>query len=79
MTAIRLNPLEARLRDGEFPLLGKPPFSLGWDISGVVEQALTWRFRPGDEVAGSNAASSSCSASPSIPWQATPSTASRAP
>ncbi|GAA1959915.1 NADP-dependent oxidoreductase [Amycolatopsis minnesotensis] len=50
--AIGLNPLEARLRDGEFPLLGKPPFVLGWDISGVVDQAQTWRFRPGDEVFG---------------------------
>ncbi|ATY14554.1 NADP-dependent oxidoreductase [Amycolatopsis sp. AA4] len=50
--AIGLNPLEARLRDGEFPLLGQPPFVLGWDVSGVVEEALTWRFRPGDEVFG---------------------------
>jgi NADPH:quinone reductase-like Zn-dependent oxidoreductase len=50
--AIGLNPLEARLRAGEFPLIGQPPFILGWDISGVVEQARTWRFRPGDEVFG---------------------------
>ncbi|MFD6293161.1 NADP-dependent oxidoreductase [Streptomyces sp. NPDC060205] len=51
--AIGLNPLEARLRVGEFPLLGRPPFVLGWDISGVVEEApQTWRFRPGDEVFG---------------------------
>ncbi|MFB8275605.1 NADP-dependent oxidoreductase [Nocardia colli] len=51
--AIGLNPLEARLRAGEFPLLGPPPFVLGWDISGVVENApQTWRFRPGDEVFG---------------------------
>lgn len=51
--AIGLNPLEARLRAGEFPLLGRPPFVLGWDISGVVEEgSLTWRFRPGDEVFG---------------------------
>ncbi|MEW1780156.1 NADP-dependent oxidoreductase [Streptomyces sp. NPDC086777] len=51
--AIGLNPLEARLRAGEFPLLGRPPFVLGWDISGVVEAApQTWRFRPGDEVFG---------------------------
>lgn len=51
--AIGLNPLEARLRAGEFPLIGKPPFTLGWDISGVVEQGpQTWRFRPGDEVFG---------------------------
>ncbi|MGZ0204780.1 NADP-dependent oxidoreductase [Streptomyces sp. RM1] len=51
--AIGLNPLEARLRAGEFPLLGRPPFVLGWDISGVVEEAPgTWRWRPGDEVFG---------------------------
>ncbi|GAA2691620.1 MULTISPECIES: NADP-dependent oxidoreductase [Actinosynnema] len=51
--AIGLNPLEARLRAGEFPLLGPPPFTLGWDISGVVEDASgTYRFRPGDEVFG---------------------------
>lgn len=51
--AIGLNPLEARLRAGEFPLLGRPPFVLGWDISGVVEQSpQTWRLRPGDEVFG---------------------------
>ncbi|WP_290050192.1 NADP-dependent oxidoreductase [Amycolatopsis solani] len=51
--AIGLNPLEPRLRAGEFPLLGPPPFVLGWDVSGVVEAAPgTWRFRPGDEVFG---------------------------
>lgn len=52
VAAIGLNPLEPRLRAGEFPLLGQPPFVLGWDISGVVETAATWRFRPGDEVFG---------------------------
>lgn len=50
--AIGLNPLEALIRAGEFPLIGRPPFTLGWDISGVVESALTWRFEPGDEVFG---------------------------
>ncbi len=51
--AIGLNPLEARLRAGEFPLIGRPPFVLGWDVSGVVQDApQTWRFRPGDEVFG---------------------------
>ncbi|MFF8281259.1 NADP-dependent oxidoreductase [Streptomyces albus] len=51
--AIGLNPLEARLRAGEFPLIGRPPFVLGWDISGVIEETpKTWRFRPGDEVFG---------------------------
>jgi NADPH:quinone reductase-like Zn-dependent oxidoreductase len=49
--AIGLNPLETRLRAGEFPL--RPPFTLGWDISGVVEKAPhTWRLGPGDEVFG---------------------------
>ncbi|GAA4836896.1 NADP-dependent oxidoreductase [Actinomycetospora corticicola] len=53
VAAIGLNPLEARLRAGEMPLLGQPPFVLGWDISGVVEAAPgTWRLRPGDEVFG---------------------------
>lgn len=52
VSAIGLNPLEPRLRAGEFPMLGRPPFVLGWDISGVVEAAQTWRFRPGDEVFG---------------------------
>ncbi|AMM19730.1 NADPH:quinone reductase [Frondihabitans sp. PAMC 28766] len=50
--AIGLNPLEPRLREGEFPLLGAPPFILGWDVSGVVEQTASWRFAPGDEVFG---------------------------
>ncbi|MGW8526898.1 NADP-dependent oxidoreductase [Nocardiopsis sp. NPDC055824] len=51
--AIGLNPLEALLRAGEFPLFGRPPFTLGWDISGVVGEApQTWRFKPGDEVFG---------------------------
>ncbi len=50
--AIGLNPLETRLRSGEFPLLGGPPFVLGWDVSGVVEESVSWRFRPGDEVFG---------------------------
>lgn len=50
--AIGLNPLEAVLRAGRFPLLDGPPFVLGWDVSGVVEEALTGRFRPGDEVFG---------------------------
>ncbi|MQY22730.1 NADP-dependent oxidoreductase [Nocardia macrotermitis] len=52
VAAIGLNPLEPRLRAGEFPLLGQPPFILGWDVSGVVETAQSWRFRPGDEVFG---------------------------
>jgi NADPH:quinone reductase-like Zn-dependent oxidoreductase len=50
--AVGLMPLEPRLRSGEMPELGRPPFVLGWDVSGVVERASTWRLRPGDEVFG---------------------------
>jgi NADPH:quinone reductase-like Zn-dependent oxidoreductase len=52
--AIGLNPIEPVIRAGHFPLLGEPPFVLGWDVSGVVVEAEpeTWRFRPGDEVFG---------------------------
>ena len=49
--AIGLNPLDTRLRAGEFPV--RLPFTLGWDISGVVEKAPhTWRLKSGDEVFG---------------------------
>ena len=52
--AVGVNPVEVSIRRGSFPLLGDPPFVLGWDISGVVEEADpgVTRFRPGDEVFG---------------------------
>jgi NADPH:quinone reductase-like Zn-dependent oxidoreductase len=52
--AIGINPVEAIIRSGSFPLLGQPPFILGWEVSGVVEEVVpgTERFRPGDEVYG---------------------------
>jgi NADPH:quinone reductase-like Zn-dependent oxidoreductase len=52
--AVGVNPVETSIRSGAWPLLGTPPFVLGWDISGVVEQigAGVTRFRPGDEVYG---------------------------
>ena len=52
--AIGLNPIEAFIRRGSAPMLGQPPFILGWDISGVVEDVVPGvnRFRPGDEVFG---------------------------
>jgi NADPH:quinone reductase-like Zn-dependent oxidoreductase len=52
--AIGLNPVEPLIRAGVAPLLGQPPFVLGWDLSGVVEEAQprTWRFDAGDEVFG---------------------------
>ena len=52
--AIGVNPIEAFIRSGAFPMLGAPPFVLGWDISGVVEEVVPGvnRFKVGDEVFG---------------------------
>jgi NADPH:quinone reductase-like Zn-dependent oxidoreductase len=52
--AVGVNPVEAFIRSGGFPLLGPPPFVLGWEISGVVAQVVpgTERFKVGDEVYG---------------------------
>ncbi|WP_328551167.1 NADP-dependent oxidoreductase [Streptomyces sp. NBC_00358] len=52
--AAAINPVDAMVRSGAFPLLGEPPFVLGWDISGVVEEVVpgVTRFQVGDEVYG---------------------------
>lgn len=51
--AVSLNPVDASVRAGMFPLLGEPPFRVGWDVSGVVEQAGPGaRFAVGEEVYG---------------------------
>src|SRR5436853_3729409 len=52
--AAGINPVDEVIRDGRFPLLGPPPFILGWDISGVVESVVpgVTRFARGDEVFG---------------------------
>jgi NADPH:quinone reductase-like Zn-dependent oxidoreductase len=52
--AVGINPVEVYIRSGRFPLIGQPPFILGWDISGVVESVVpgTNRFAVGDEVFG---------------------------
>lgn len=52
--ATSINPVEAFIRGGHFPLIGQPPFTLGWDVSGVVEEVVpgTYRFKVGDEVYG---------------------------
>jgi NADPH:quinone reductase-like Zn-dependent oxidoreductase len=48
-----VNPVDAAVRSGAFPMLGEPPFGVGWDISGVVEEAAPGaRFAVGDEVYG---------------------------
>ncbi len=52
--ASAVNPVDAMARAGALPLLGEPPFTLGWDISGVVEEVVpgVTRFEVGDEVYG---------------------------
>ncbi|WP_433684653.1 NADP-dependent oxidoreductase [Nocardia sp. CA-119907] len=52
--AVSINPVEPIIRSGAFPLIGQPPFTLGWDLSGVVEEVDPGvnRFRVGDEVYG---------------------------
>ena len=51
--AVGVNPVEPVIRSGQFPLIGPPPFVLGWDISGVIgdSEGVT-RFDVGDEVYG---------------------------
>ncbi|MER9160964.1 MULTISPECIES: NADP-dependent oxidoreductase [unclassified Mesorhizobium] len=52
--AAGINPVDGAVRAGYYPLLGEPPFILGWDISGTVE-ALgpgVIGFKIGDEVFG---------------------------
>ncbi|WP_153535152.1 NADP-dependent oxidoreductase [Actinomadura macrotermitis] len=52
--AAGVNPADRRIRSGEIRRFGEPPFTLGLDLSGVVERvgAGVRRFRPGDAVFG---------------------------
>ncbi|WP_309083305.1 NADP-dependent oxidoreductase [Chelativorans sp.] len=51
--AAGLNPVDASVRAGAFRLLGQPPFTIGWDISGVVIAAGPEAdIAPGAEVFG---------------------------
>lgn len=51
--ASALNPVDVAVRSGAFPLLGEPPFGVGWDISGeVVEAGPGARYQVGEEVYG---------------------------
>jgi len=54
VSGVGLNPVETYVRSGRYPLLGPPPFILGWDVSGVVEEVVPGvnRFQVGDEVYG---------------------------
>ncbi|MDX8465428.1 NADP-dependent oxidoreductase [Mesorhizobium sp. VK23B] len=52
--AAGINPVDGAVRGGFYPLLGEPPFILGWDISGTVEAvgAGVTAFKASDEVFG---------------------------
>jgi NADPH:quinone reductase-like Zn-dependent oxidoreductase len=49
VSAAGVNPVDTKVRNGS-GLLGDPPFTLGWDVSGVVVEGEG--FEPGDEVFG---------------------------
>ena len=44
--AAGINPVDGAVRAGYYPLLGEPPFILGWDISGTVEALGAGVTRP---------------------------------
>ncbi|WP_330319364.1 NADP-dependent oxidoreductase [Streptomyces platensis] len=52
--AAGVNPIDAHVRSGAIPLLGEPPFVVGWDVAGTVEEIASGvtRFAVGDEVFG---------------------------
>src|ERR1700754_3834896 len=54
--AAGVNPVDAKTRAGRGmkSVLGEPPFVVGWDVAGVVEEVGrgVTRFAPGDEVFG---------------------------
>ena len=47
VSAAGINPVDAAVRGGYYPLLGEPPFTVGWDISGTVEAIGARRQRLG--------------------------------
>lgn len=52
--AAGINPVDGAVRGGSYPLLGEPPFILGWDISGTIAAlgAGVTAFKVGDAVFG---------------------------
>jgi NADPH:quinone reductase-like Zn-dependent oxidoreductase len=54
VVAAGVNPVDTHIRSGQFPQFGRPPFRLGWDVAGVVEdlEPGVTRFAVGDEVYG---------------------------
>ncbi|MET0930750.1 MAG: NADP-dependent oxidoreductase [Aeromicrobium sp.] len=54
VAAIGVNPLDVAVREGWYPMIGEPPFSLGWDVAGTVAAvgADVTDFAVGDRVFG---------------------------
>jgi NADPH:quinone reductase-like Zn-dependent oxidoreductase len=54
VAAAGVNPVDAAVRAGDFPLLGAAPFTVGWDVAGRVLAvgAGVADFAPGDRVFG---------------------------
>jgi NADPH:quinone reductase-like Zn-dependent oxidoreductase len=54
VAAAGVNPVDAAVRSGAFPLLGDPPFTVGWDVAGTIEDVGpgVQAFQAGDEVLG---------------------------
>ncbi|PJE95844.1 NADPH:quinone reductase [Streptomyces carminius] len=52
--AVGVNPVDGHVRSGAMPMLGEPPFTVGWDVAGTVETPGPGvsAFAPGDEVLG---------------------------
>ncbi|GII84493.1 NADPH:quinone reductase [Sphaerisporangium siamense] len=52
--AVGVNPADVAVRAGWYPVLGEPPFTLGWDVAGVIELVGSGvsAFEPGEEVFG---------------------------
>ncbi|GAA2721299.1 NADP-dependent oxidoreductase [Actinocorallia aurantiaca] len=52
--AAGVNPADFAVSAGYYPLLGEPPFTLGWDVAGTVEAVGTGvsRLSAGDQVFG---------------------------
>jgi NADPH:quinone reductase-like Zn-dependent oxidoreductase len=51
--AAGVNPADVAVRAGCWPVLGDPPFTVGWDVAGTVERAGDGAgLRPGERVFG---------------------------
>ncbi|WP_019925363.1 NADP-dependent oxidoreductase [Nocardia sp. BMG111209] len=52
--ATSVNPVDWKMRSGSAPAVGKPPFPVGFDVSGTIVEIgdAVEAFRPGDEVFG---------------------------